>query len=93
MEIKAKLPLDDWIFPQLLLESLTNPYGTSGLTSGQMRIAYIHAGSSSVRTPLSGGALLGAKEPIRSLKMCNNSHSSVRWNEAFHVYTLEWTPG
>lgn len=66
VEIRAKLPSENWFFPQLLLESTQNFYGQHNLKSGQMRIAFTK-GTTGV---LQGGVLLGSSEPTRTLKMC-----------------------
>lgn len=87
VEIKAILPSSAWIFPQLFLESSANFYGKHNLGSGQMRIAFTKGQNG----PLSGGVLLGDRDPFRLLKMCS-SPSTEQWSEDFHTYTLNWLP-
>lgn len=88
VEIRAKLPAEDWIFPLLILEPTSNFYGKENLGSGQMRIAFTK-GKNGL---LSGGVLLGSAEPLRSLKMCNNPNS-IPLSDDFHTFSLEWKPG
>lgn len=88
VEIRAILPSSDWIFPQLFLEPSTNFYGKQNLGSGQMRIAFTKGQNG----PLSGGVLLGDRDPFRLLKMCTSSNTK-KWSEDFHTYTLLWHPG
>jgi len=88
VEIRAKLPSEEWIFPQLLLEPVNNFYGKQNLASGQMRIAFTKGRNGG----LSGGVLLGAEEPARSLKMCKHS-KLISLNDDFHIFSLKWTQG
>lgn len=88
VEVKAKLPSEDWIFPQIFLESTNSIYGKKNYDSGQMRVAFTRGRN----TELHGGVLLSAREPFRSVKMCTNP-DNTKWSNDFHVYTLEWTPG
>lgn len=88
VEIRAKLPSDDWIFPQLFLEPTNNFYGKRNLASGQMRVAFVK-GKDGL---LSGGVLLGSTEPTRTIKMCTNPNPIDLSND-FHTFSLEWKPG
>lgn len=88
MKVRAKLPSEEWVFPQLLLKPVNNFYGKQNLASGQMRIAFTK-GKNGV---LSGGVLLGSEEPARSLKMCSHS-KTIRLNDDFHEFYLKWTQG
>ncbi|XP_037037539.1 beta-1,3-glucan-binding protein-like [Bradysia coprophila] len=85
VEIRARLPSEDWVFPLLLLEPANNFYGAKNLASGQMRIAFVK-GKDGL---LSGGVLLGATEPTRSIKMCTNPNP-INLNSDFHTFSLEW---
>lgn len=88
VEIRAKLPSEDWIFPQLFLEPTDNFYGKRNLASGQMRVAFTK-GKDGL---LSGGVLLGSTEPTRTIKMCINP-KRINLSEDFHKFSLEWKPG
>lgn len=88
VEIRAKLPSDDWIFPLLILEPTNNFYGKANLASGQMRVAFVK-GKESL---LSGGVLLGSTEPTRTIKMCTNPNT-INLSNDFHTFSLKWKPG
>lgn len=92
VEIRARLPYADWVFPQLFLQPADNAYGNVAYASGQMRVAYATSGE-----PLSGGILLGASAPFRMLDVCRagggtGADDDVEWRDEFHVYTLLWRP-
>lgn len=88
VEIRAKLPSEDWIFPQLLLEPTDNFYGKRNFASGQMRVAFAKGKDGF----LSGGVLLGSTEPTRTIKMCTNPNQ-INLSDDFHTFSLEWRPG
>lgn len=93
IEIRARLPDADWMFPQLWLQPLdADTYGAADYASGLMRVAHATPGEH-----LSGGVLLGADSPFRLLATCvargRRPGDVMRWEGAFHVYTLEWRPG
>lgn len=77
MEIRAKLPRGDWLYPQLNLEPIENAYGASRYNSGLLRVAFIR-GNENLKTKsdepidgrrLSGGAVLVSREKFRDLWM------------------------
>lgn len=88
VEIRAILSSSDWLFPQLFLESTANFYGKQNLGSGQMRIAFTKGQNG----PLSGGVLLGDRDPFRLLKMCTYPNTQQQWSDDFHTYELHWQP-
>ncbi|XP_055383697.1 beta-1,3-glucan-binding protein-like [Condylostylus longicornis] len=49
IQIKAKLPKGDWLFPQLFLEPLNNYYGDYDYESGQIRLAFIRGNEKSAK--------------------------------------------
>lgn len=85
IEVRAKLPNADWVFPQIWLQPLDNAYGPNNYASGQMRVAH-----ASANEHLFGGALLDSEAPFRLLRMCR---SGSRWSDDYHVYSLYWSPG
>ncbi|XP_030373842.1 gram-negative bacteria-binding protein 3-like [Scaptodrosophila lebanonensis] len=93
VEIRAKMPRADWVFPQLLLQPKVHEYGPENYQSGQLRIAY--ARKSDGKLDLYAGALLNAIEPLRSLKLCHKTGEvgspNADWSDSFHTYTLNWT--
>ncbi|KAG4076072.1 hypothetical protein HA402_010867 [Bradysia odoriphaga] len=98
VEIRAKLPKGDWLFPQLSLEPIGNDYGTSGFNSGLLRVAFIR-GNENLKTKndepidgrkLSGGAVLVSREKFRDLWM-RSKFNEHHYGDDFHTYELRWT--
>jgi len=90
IEIRARLPNADWIFPQIFLEpSSYRIYGKTNYQSGQMRIAFTEGSNT---CDLKGGILLNSKQPIRTAKLCSKLCSANVWSKDFHIYSLNWTP-
>ncbi|XP_017481410.1 PREDICTED: gram-negative bacteria-binding protein 1 isoform X2 [Rhagoletis zephyria] len=97
VEVRAKLPQGDWLFPLLLLEPLVNFYGQHPYASGQMRIAFIRS-NLNLRTRegveeggrvLHGGAVLSSEANTRDTFMANTSQDQ-HFGETFHIYSLTW---
>lgn len=96
IEIRAKLPRGDWIYPLLSLEPLESIYG-SDYDSGQLRVACA-AGNTVLRsskgTDLSGRILTGG--PIISRvgsdgrNTVSSKSSALLWADDYHVYEIEW---
>ncbi|XP_022904413.2 beta-1,3-glucan-binding protein-like [Onthophagus taurus] len=89
VEIKAKLPKGNWIYPQLYLTPKRFFYG-SGYNSGEMRVAYT-LGNMNLNNELSGGLILGDDESGRNYAIRKYSKNE-NWSENFHVFGLEWRP-
>ncbi|XP_054731992.1 gram-negative bacteria-binding protein 1-like isoform X2 [Anastrepha obliqua] len=97
VEVRAKLPQGDWLFPLLLLEPLVNYYGQQPYASGQMRIAFLRSNlnlqtGSGVEVGgrvLHGGAVLCAESNNRDKFMVNTSRGA-HFGESFHIYSLTW---
>uniref|UniRef100_A0AAG5DBC2 GH16 domain-containing protein n=1 Tax=Anopheles atroparvus TaxID=41427 RepID=A0AAG5DBC2_ANOAO len=99
VEIRAKLPKGDWIFPQLLLQPFENFYGYADYASGQMWIAHIRANRMLVSADgkqidghrLRGGVLISNTGPLREDFLRSNLNDE-HFGDQFHVYGLMWTP-
>ncbi|XP_059608136.1 beta-1,3-glucan-binding protein [Phlebotomus argentipes] len=92
VEIRAKLPSGDWIFPEMFLESVKNTYSTDNLESGQMRIAFSSGGPCNTQD-LYQGVLLDSREPYRTKNLCvKRIASGGKWSDEFHTFTMIWTP-
>ncbi|XP_011188964.1 gram-negative bacteria-binding protein 1 isoform X2 [Zeugodacus cucurbitae] len=97
VEVRAKLPQGDWLYPLLLLEPHANLYGQQAYASGQMRIAFIRSnlqlqtqsGTEMGGRLLNGGAVLRPEAIYRNAFMVNTSRDA-HFGETFHVYTLTW---
>uniref|UniRef100_A0A182YJJ4 Uncharacterized protein n=1 Tax=Anopheles stephensi TaxID=30069 RepID=A0A182YJJ4_ANOST len=99
VEIRAKLPKGDWIFPQLFLQPYENYYGYADYASGQMWIAHILSNRVLVAGDgkkiggyrLRGGVLITNTDPVRSDFLRSNVKEE-HFGDQFHVYGLVWTP-
>ncbi|XP_036339077.1 gram-negative bacteria-binding protein 3 [Rhagoletis pomonella] len=89
VEIRAKLPRANWVFPQLWLEPKDAKYGVDNYQSGQMRIAFTCINNTQMH--LYGGLILNANSPWRRAKMCEfNNEDALDLGNEFHTYSLTW---
>ncbi|KAF7268732.1 hypothetical protein GWI33_018085 [Rhynchophorus ferrugineus] len=89
IEVKAKLPKGDWLYPELYLNPEKEIYGPN-YESGQIRIAY-SAGNNMFNRRLEGGAILGNKAAARNYAIKVSDRNSP-WADQFHTYTVLWEP-
>ncbi|XP_052872110.1 beta-1,3-glucan-binding protein 1-like [Anopheles cruzii] len=99
VEVRAKLPTGDWIFPQLLLQPFENFYGYADFASGQMWIAHILANRMLVMASdgkqidghrLRGGVLITNTANLRADFLRSNVNED-HFGDQFHVYGLVWS--
>ncbi|OXU21136.1 hypothetical protein TSAR_005182 [Trichomalopsis sarcophagae] len=101
VEIRAKLPRGEWIYPLLLLEPARNMPG-SPLEAVQIRIAS-SAGNTELRlrdgSDIGGHLLWGDITGLNPQKSENHNqnrpiiYNQELWSDNFHVYELIWSPG
>ncbi|KAG5881365.1 hypothetical protein JTB14_005192 [Gonioctena quinquepunctata] len=89
IEIRAKLPKGDWIYPELYLNSLNEEYGP-GYDSGQIRVAFA-PGNSEEDKVLQGGIVLGSSVPARKYGIKTIERTN-RWGTEFHKFAITWKP-
>ncbi|XP_052741805.1 beta-1,3-glucan-binding protein-like isoform X1 [Bicyclus anynana] len=96
VEIRAKLPQGDWLYPDILLESFLKKYGSLNYASGVVRVGgargneQLAVGSTGFgNNLLYGGVLMDATCRDTLLR---NKTSSRPWGDDFHVYSVRWTP-
>lgn len=99
VEVRAKLPAGDWLFPELWLEPKDNWYGREYL-SGRIRLAMARGNrelflndqkqSHIGERRLEAGCTLGMDQKVRH--EMKNWEGRSGWCENFHVYSLTWTP-
>uniref|UniRef100_A0A023F500 Putative beta-1 n=1 Tax=Triatoma infestans TaxID=30076 RepID=A0A023F500_TRIIF len=96
IQVRAKLPLGDWIIPEIWLEPKRKLYGPS-YASGRIRIAMARgnknllAGDQDIgNRQLESGVLMGVGENIRGRTIIRDKIDG--WHKHFHNYTLIWTP-
>ncbi|KAF6213121.1 hypothetical protein GE061_010836 [Apolygus lucorum] len=93
IEIRAKLPIGDWIVPEITLEPRrTETYGE--LKSGRIRIALAKGNRHLTKETkevgnsiLEQGFEVGSSPPRKVTR-----ETADGWGNAFHNYTLIWTP-
>ncbi|XP_012259435.2 beta-1,3-glucan-binding protein-like [Athalia rosae] len=98
VEIRAKLPRGDWIYPIIMLKPVAETYG-SGYQSGQLRVASVN-GNADLRDitgvnvgnrVLQAGAVISPVGPIRSDTMSEKSANNL-WSDDYHIFEINWTP-
>ncbi|KAJ8930602.1 hypothetical protein NQ314_016572 [Rhamnusium bicolor] len=89
IEIKAKLPKGDWIYPELYLNSVNDDYGLN-YDSGQIRIAFT-PGNANLNTKLEGGIILGSNAASRSYGI-KSVEKRTSWTNEYHRFGLNWKP-
>ncbi|XP_049819261.1 beta-1,3-glucan-binding protein-like [Aethina tumida] len=87
IEVRAKLPRGNWIYPEIFLNPLTEKYGSEFL-SGQMRIAF-NEGNPDLIKMISGGVIMGDGRITRTYGM---KSKKIPNTSDFHNYTLLWAP-
>ena len=103
IEVRAKLPRGDWVYPLITLESAENTW-EFGLHR-EIRIAS-SVGNGELRTPegenfngrlLSAGGLTaslnGSNEQSINLSKMPKRQSNKPWSDDFHIYEIEWRSG
>lgn len=90
VQIEAKLPTGDWIYPQLWLQPQGNAYDNTDYRSGLIVVGSMKRnGTESV--VVEQGVILGAEEPVRSLCL-KQIVKPISWAKDFHKYVVDWTP-
>ncbi|TFK24103.1 glycoside hydrolase family 16 protein [Coprinopsis marcescibilis] len=95
VEIRAKLPKGDWLWPAVWMLPQDNRYGAWPM-SGEIDLveargndqAYKGQGRNFVRSSLNYGPLPSLYTQIYGWQSLKRSS----FDQAFHTYTLEWTP-
>ncbi|XP_049810775.1 beta-1,3-glucan-binding protein-like isoform X2 [Schistocerca nitens] len=97
IEVRAKLPMGDWIFPEIWLEPKENFYGRRNYESGQITIGMARGnedltkdGAQLGNQVIEAGCRLGLNRKIRN-EMYSRS-SGAPFASDFHVYKVIWTP-
>ncbi|CAO1390700.1 unnamed protein product [Diamesa hyperborea] len=95
VEIRAKLPVGSYIYPQLLLQPAIS---TNINTTEHLKIAFIRAneellfdGEDVGGRRLYGGAIL-SKNANNNNKWMKNKLTTTHLGKDFHLYELKWTP-
>lgn len=98
VQIRAKVPRGDWLFPELYLDSADRAYGSKSFESGQIRMAFVRGnerltskGQDIDGTQLSGILVLTNRQEDRP-KWTKSTMREDHFGAAYHNYTLTWTP-
>lgn len=89
IEVKAKLPKGDWLYPEISLVPKSEAYG-SGYDSGRIRIALAY-GNQDLDNDLYAGGVLGDSDAARNYAL-KKIFSRTPWTDAYHVFRVEWKP-
>ncbi|KAK4876693.1 hypothetical protein RN001_009199 [Aquatica leii] len=87
IEVKAKFPAGDWLYPEISLVPKSEVYGP-GLESGRIRIGF-SPGNKDLGNHLWGGCTLGYTDAARKYAM-RQTTSEQPWHEDFHTYKVQW---
>lgn len=102
VEISAKLPAGDWLSSAISFVPKDNVYGTWP-TSGEIELVQskgnreiiqngVNIGSEQVNSMLHFGPY-AALDGVQSAQFSRNSKPGNGFNNDFHRYQMEWTPG
>ncbi|KII90396.1 glycoside hydrolase family 16 protein [Plicaturopsis crispa FD-325 SS-3] len=96
VEVRAKLPTGDWLWPAIWMLPVNNTYGAwpmSGeidiMESRGNGISYSKQGSNYVRASLNWGPVTFINAVAKTFGWWTQKRSS--YADDFHTYTLEWT--
>ncbi|CAH1400515.1 unnamed protein product [Nezara viridula] len=95
--VRAKLPLGDWILPEIWLEPKRRTYGPS-FASGRIRIAVARGNQDLISNQkqkiginyLQSGIIMGTPDKTRARNTFEESDAG--WHSDFHNFTLIWKP-
>ncbi|CAH2039319.1 unnamed protein product, partial [Iphiclides podalirius] len=90
IEVRARMPLGNWLIPEIHLEPRDKAYGFTNYASGLMRIACVK-GNLELANKLYGGPIMSESEPYRTAYLKEKTSNDL-WTTEFHNYTLIWTP-
>lgn len=87
IEVRAKLPKGDWLYPILTLNPVHEEYGPD-YESGQIRIAF-SPGNDNYNQHVYGGIVLGPTTSARNYGMRQVTRH-VGWSSEFHRFGVIW---
>ncbi|RVE48858.1 hypothetical protein evm_006508 [Chilo suppressalis] len=90
VEVRAKMPVGDWLVPLIQLEPHDHTYGVRNYASGVLRVACAK-GNAEYYKKLQGGPIMCDTEPYRSTHL-KEKIGYEQWANHFHIYSLEWRP-
>ncbi|KAL3274974.1 hypothetical protein HHI36_019749 [Cryptolaemus montrouzieri] len=92
VEVKAKLPGGDWIYPEIYLESASLPIRRVWIAYARGNERLIGNGGEDLGgSLLFGGPIFNFSEPERS-KYLSSKKSNETFSNSFHIYSIVWEP-
>ncbi|KAE8573477.1 Putative Beta-1,3-glucan-binding protein [Halyomorpha halys] len=96
VHVRAKLPLGDWILPEIWLEPKRRIYGPS-FSSGRIRIAFARGNQDLVKNGvkiginrLESGIIMGTQDKTLATNVYEEFENG--WHSDYHNFTLIWEP-
>ncbi|EFA11591.1 Gram-negative bacteria binding protein 2 precursor [Tribolium castaneum] len=91
VEIKAKLPAGDWIYPQIYLEKVSDPKDKIWISYARGNNQLLLKNKQDLGgNLLFGGLVIDPEEPGRS-QFLKTKRSNTPFSREMHVYTVIWT--
>ncbi|XP_020282318.1 beta-1,3-glucan-binding protein-like isoform X2 [Pseudomyrmex gracilis] len=100
IEIRAKFPEGDWLYPEMWLEPRYSMYG-SNYASGRVLLGLARGNENLVNASdvskiydtrrLDFGIKLGASPNVREILVSKVHEHGTQWTRNFHTYTTIWT--
>ncbi|XP_045496027.1 beta-1,3-glucan-binding protein-like [Colias croceus] len=97
VHIRAKLPIGDWLYPEILLEPLHNKYGSLHYSSGILKIAMVRGNTELNKLKfnsqvLKGGPVLNSHCRGAFDFYSKETSDGRSWGDDFHNYSVTWSP-
>ncbi|KAK3767430.1 hypothetical protein RRG08_032105 [Elysia crispata] len=91
LEVRAKLPLGDWLWPAIWLRPRNSPYKGGWPRAGEIDLMESRGNRGSwdvgmVRSAIHWGISGGDRKTVAGRKQGKN------WHSQFHIYKMVWTP-
>lgn len=90
IEIVARMPRGDWIFPRLWLQPQEYKCAQTEYKAGVIYVGSIENSPSGYL--VKQGIVLGPEDPVRSMFL-SPKRMPKDWDKSFHTFIVEWTPG
>ncbi|XP_053606653.1 beta-1,3-glucan-binding protein [Plodia interpunctella] len=98
VHVRAKLPIGDWVYPEIMLEPVTKKYGGMNYASGVLKVAGARGNENLVagdkdysNKVLYGGPIMSQECRDQIIQEYTQTEGKL-WGNDFHIYSLRWTP-
>ncbi|XP_076173526.1 beta-1,3-glucan-binding protein [Ptiloglossa arizonensis] len=98
IEIRAKFPAGDWLYPEMWLQPKYNSYGVS-YSSGRVILGLVRGNDNLINTidrtifdsrKLDFGVRIGTTTHVNDYMVSKIQENGPMWTNDFHVYTTIW---